>query len=575
MKRIRTSARAIFAALVLATLLSLVIGAVQISSGLNRSVRESAFQQEVALVATALKLGLTNDLLSGNFFEATERTKALLGHGREQHIRVEISDPAGNLVFGYGSFGSANPEKVKNLEEKIYFNEELGSVAYQIRLSYVPESAHARLAGGTVFSSVPVSAWVLLVATLGGLLALIVLFGRWVSQSILDLVGGKRSRAPVLFRRLRLEELDLIGEAMSRLSEATRKAAISKVAAQVAHDIRSPLTALKMTVDSADTLSEPLRRLLKGAVDRINDITNNLTGSRTGPSASQAGELRPHLLAELLESIVAEKRAQYSDRRGVVLDLNTSKSPYASFGLVDRVEFSRALSNLIDNAFEAIEGSGRVSVSLEKSGEAYRIRIEDTGKGMPLETLVRAGQMGNTAGKAQGSGLGLYHAFDVLRRHGGTIDIQSEPGKGTHVTLSVKSAHPPAWFTSQLLLERGQEIVVVDDDSSIHDVWSQRMSEVAQHGIAVRHLSSPESYREFAQQADQRKRTILIDYEFAQSAENGLSLVDSVPLNGTAVLVTSHYEEADVQRRALALKMRILPKPLVPYVPIEMGEAQL
>ena len=163
------------------------------------------------------------------------------------------------------------------------------------------------------------------------------------------------------------------------LEREARDAAVGKMASQIAHDIRSPLAALNIFMKDLGALSEEKRVLLRSAVSRIQDIANNLLPAhrkkQKDASAAGVSPLQVHLLTSLVESIVSEKRLRYRDARNVEITFKLDEPAYGAFSRVDPVEFQRVVSNLIDNAVEAIEAKGRVVVLIENTAKKVKVSV--------------------------------------------------------------------------------------------------------------------------------------------------------------------------------------------------------
>ena len=226
---------------------------------------------------------------------------------------------------------------------------------------------------------------------------------------------------------------------LERVMESQKKEALGAMASKVAHDIRSPLSALNMVVKTLGSIPEEKRQLIEKAARRINDIANDLLAThRKDTPVLLRREISTKRLSDLLNEICEEKKLVLQNRPGVrlVLDLSTDHQPQ---DVSESKELERVLSNLIDNAAEAIEGSGLVQVKLYSSGNDSSIVISDSGKGMPPELLERLGHepvsYGKTGTNGGGSGLGVFNAKKVVTRMGGRLSIQSRQGAGTIVSI--------------------------------------------------------------------------------------------------------------------------------------------
>jgi signal transduction histidine kinase len=123
-------------------------------------------------------------------------------------------------------------------------------------------------------------------------------------------------------------------------------------------------------------------------------------------------------------------------------------------GEFDRVQIERMLSNLLSNAVKFTPAGGSVRVSIDRKDEVAEVRVEDTGEGISPEHLphiydrfYRVRGPGEQASPEKGLGLGLSFVAWIVRAHGGTVDVQSEPGKGTtflvKLPLSSPELNPP------------------------------------------------------------------------------------------------------------------------------------
>jgi signal transduction histidine kinase len=359
--------------------------------------------------------------------------------------------------------------------------------------------------------------------------------------------------------------------------EQSRAAALGEVSVQVAHDIRSPLAALEVVATHAAQLPEDLRLIVRSAVARVRDIANGLQRSRVAlpaPATCEPGGVQPHLISCLVDSLIGEKRTQYHRRSDVLLVADIDEAAYSAFAAVDALTFKRVLSNLIDNAVQAIEGAGHVRVHLEAAGAHLRVAVEDDGVGIPADILPRLGERGATFGKAGGSGLGLYHARESVRAWQGALDIDSDPTQrpGTRVRLQLPRARTPAWFPEALPVDAETLVVVADDDASVHEIWRRRLEGTTRVDGPRKtvHLSSPDEVRAWiARHTDAAGPVLfLCDYEFRDAKTTGLDLVEQLAPTAHCVLVTSSFEEASIRARCDALGVQLIPKVLAGFIPI-------
>ncbi len=361
-------------------------------------------------------------------------------------------------------------------------------------------------------------------------------------------------------------------------NELTTNRSLSDLARQVAHDIRSPLAALDSVVGRLDGLTPDKEKIVQGAVGRIRDIANGLlknqpTVKASGPVDTPAST-EAYLLQRLIGGLLSEKRQQFREKSKVRFLEEYDESSYGIYVGVDAVELARVLSNLINNAVEATASGGWVKIRLQNARDSVLLVIEDNGRGIPQDVLPKVFSQGFSFGKDSGSGLGLYHARNMIESWGGTIQITSKAKLGTSIKIELPLAAPPSWLPSELVLVSGTTLVICDDDQSIHDLWQVRLSgenagNVAQ-GIEVRNFKDSEScvlwYR--SAQCTNSPKLFLIDFDIRSSELNGEQLIDELGIAGQSWLVTSHSEDRQLQESCEKLGVALLPKELVAIVPI-------
>jgi signal transduction histidine kinase len=360
-------------------------------------------------------------------------------------------------------------------------------------------------------------------------------------------------------------------EAQRDLASVEKEKAIAELTSQVVHDIRSPLAALNMAARDLENLAEKDKTLIRSAVSGITDILNMLDarGEKTLGLSDEGRDVSAQLSSWLLSSIVSEKRVQFKDRHDVKISLMESAESYGYFLNVDPSSFKRLFSNLLNNAVESIYKTGQVTVKQRVIEGCLEITVEDDGRGIPADVLPQIGQKNFTFGKPQGTGLGLYGARKFLAEWGGELAVESKVGEGTTVRVRLPIAQPPAWFNSVLSIERGQTVVVVDDDASVHHVWKRRLSDT-DASIEIVTLQSEKEIFDYIAQNEHGSTLFLVDQELSKTGKTGLQVVESLGFEANTILVTSRFSEQKVQAECDRLKIKMIPKPLFSVVPIRV-----
>lgn len=275
----------------------------------------------------------------------------------------------------------------------------------------------------------------------------------WVSRRSSDRIGAF-SRKIAAARNLReLSEISedvaelrplrsALTELAGQLEQATQnasmleaEAAIGKMASQVAHDIRSPVAAIQAIEKNLSGLSDEQRELLRHAVERIKDISNDLLARRRVVGTQT--DARGGSVFDLVNAIVKEKKAQVPAAKRVAFAVECADEDKDIQSVLPAQQLQRILSNIISNSLEAIRDSGSVAVRILRSNAGLLLSIEDDGEGIPNEKLALVGTRGVSFGKSHGIGLGLSHAKETLEEIGGRMTIASTLGKGTRVDLEM------------------------------------------------------------------------------------------------------------------------------------------
>ncbi len=379
------------------------------------------------------------------------------------------------------------------------------------------------------------------------------------------------NKAPVEIRPL----LFRIGQLYDDFVKAEANAKVGELASQVAHDIRSPLTALRSIASDSVAVGPDQKRTLMTVIDRITGIADNLLRTRreiqeaTGNGKGKSGELS-YLVSDAVENLISEKREHFRSRQGLRIEFDPSDDNIGVFTAIDRTQLLSTLSNLIDNAIESIPSEGSVSISLKNvSSDCCEITVSDTGRGMSEDDLVKLGTKNFTRGKTSGSGLGFYQAKEFLSKVGGEIQAFSKLGEGTSISLTIPIVIAPDWLATKIEILPNTVVVVVDDDSSIYSAWINTFSKVHLKNRQIIHIASSAELSKFLKSiVSPAEYLFLVDFDFGPNTTDGLTLIKTLPQESGKLLVTSHFDDADTQMNAGNQGIKILPKQLVPYVSV-------
>ena len=275
------------------------------------------------------------------------------------------------------------------------------------------------------------------------------------------------------------------------LARSEKFAAMGQMLTGAAHELNNPLTAIlgvgdllrdRATDDSARRHADIVLQQARRAADIVQDL---LIFSH--PPAQRRSKIQ---LADLVRQVVEGQRERLAAKNIAVRFSSTGTLPPIE---ADPKLLAQAFLNIVTNAEQAISssrGRGSLDVSLSRSGENAVLTFADDGSGISSADLQRIfDPFFTTKRPGGGSGLGLTISMVVVKEHGGTIDVQSQPGAGATVRVSLPVGTPETRMpaasqadrprsASNLLKDRS--LLLVDDEESIR--------EIVQEGLAARGL---------------------------------------------------------------------------------------
>ena len=228
-----------------------------------------------------------------------------------------------------------------------------------------------------------------------------------------------------------------------QLFEAERLALAGRLAASMAHEIRSPLTAMKMWLVAIRTAARPDAELHR-KFDVVAEEMDRLEGMVLAFlefSRPATPTLRAQCIAAIIDKTVNLARHQIRHKRIRFLCDNPLGLPPV---LVDPAQLQQVFLNLLNNAVEATPEGGEIRFrtaleSDQRNSDRVVVRVEDTGPGIPQDARSQLFQPFSTT-KEHGTGLGLYIAAQIMTRLGGKLLLETSTPRGTSFAVWIPTA---------------------------------------------------------------------------------------------------------------------------------------
>lgn len=222
-----------------------------------------------------------------------------------------------------------------------------------------------------------------------------------------------------------------------KLLRAEKHVMTGRIARSIAHEVRNPLTNINLAVDHLleELQGEEEKMIYMDIIQRNSNRINQLITDLLKSAKPSKLDLRPVSLHELIEDTIhlTRDRIKLKD-----IELETDFDKTINRVNLDSSKMRTALLNIMINAIEAMEGSqGRLFIQTRGKEENCEIIIEDNGLGIPKDEIDKLFDPFYT-GKPKGSGLGLTTVQNVINSHKGSIDVESEEGKGTRFIITLK-----------------------------------------------------------------------------------------------------------------------------------------
>lgn len=236
-------------------------------------------------------------------------------------------------------------------------------------------------------------------------------------------------------------DLTLRRQLEAQILQSAKMSSLGVMAGGIAHEIRNPLgicsaaAQLMMEFPEDTTLQLQCARRIYDNINRAALVIDNLLKFSRPPEEQHTAIDLNRIIEQALALVANEARNQH-----IRIDVESDgglKPIMANGNLLQQV-----FTNLVLNAFHAMDGGGRLLVQIQQCGDAIEVRFQDSGHGIEEADLNRIfDPFYTTMPVGQGTGLGLPVSYSIIQQHGGRIHVESEVGKGSTFTVQLP-VHP-------------------------------------------------------------------------------------------------------------------------------------
>ncbi len=292
------------------------------------------------------------------------------------------------------------------------------------------------------------------------------------------------------------QTLEELRQAQDQVVQAEKLRAMGELASGVAHDFNNVLAVVlgntQLLLHQLDRLGvEEIRQGLKVIERSSKDGAETIRRIQEFTGVRRDREFISLSLNDIVTEVVNITQPRWRDqtqKKGIQIELTTQLGEIPLI-MGNPSEMREVLTNIIFNAVDAMAKGGRLTIATQPQAEGWvEVKVNDTGIGMNEEVKKRVFDPFFTTKGVTNSGLGMSVSYGIIKRHGGEILIESEPGQGTtfiiHLPTGYEEQHPLVKGAVVSKETRRARILVIDDEDSVRDILS-RMLKTKGHKVVV------------------------------------------------------------------------------------------
>jgi PAS domain S-box-containing protein len=354
-----------------------------------------------------------------------------------------------------------------------------------------------------------------------------------------------------------------------QIVEIEMRAKFRKTMEKLSYDITSPLAILNSIEKDGVGFSDAQLINLQNSITSIQNISDAMLAECTNKISIDSERAYPVLITQLLDELVARKKLECKDN-DVDFQYLCDASLNFTFVEVDFLSFNRIMSNLINNAVDALERkSGAVKVSLGVKNQSVVITVEDNGVGMDKEAIAKI--LNNEklySTKCSSRELCMNNVKNTVDFYKGKMDILSKEKVGTEIILTFPQAESPAYMINKVVLKKGTVVVILDYDTAARDVWRKRLKS-HMNDLDVKFFNHEDSAYDFINSYPEKNRIFLFSEYRLSKEKNGLCLILENEMDNNSIIVTNIYEKAVNEVMAIS-NVKAFPKQFIDYINISV-----
>lgn len=360
-------------------------------------------------------------------------------------------------------------------------------------------------------------------------------------------------------------------------AEQRKNLLIQNFTAQIHHDIMHSLWALQLLTDQIEedgAVKEEDMHNIKDVMWSIKAITENLSSNYY--TKLTRNERKVEMIYPILNKVVQIYRKQYKENK-VEINFQLKKEHYGLFCLINQSEFERIISNIIQNAIEAVSQDKRavINIILEKTEQHCVIKIENNGIEIPRQVITEIEKGIPIYSKSNNQGFGLSYAVKVIKDYLGSIKIESGKDGGSTIIINIPLSNVPNWFLPKIDLQPGTTIVILADIEEVHNTWREKLKNYPKIKEIVSLYSLAELNKfiiHYSNFDNKQARNILyiIDHPLKGTNDTGLEFIQEYQLQNQAILYTNKaLRDKWIVEVCNRSSIKLLPKSFIEIIEID------